>query len=209
LSEEDTIPDYAYRIKKDYVWLLDPLDGTAEFVNRNGEFTINLALIFKGEPIAGFVYIPVLDKYFYAFKGHGAFKFEGDVEKQIYTNKNLDPNSIKIAISRSHDDENKIKSKLNNFEIGHQLEFNKIGSTLKIVLVAEGIIDLYPRFGPTWEWDTAAGDIILYEAGGIILDLNKQKLSYNKENLKNPDFICFANNQLVDIFYNKKYSIKK
>lgn len=200
VSEEDDIPSYKKRSSYDYIWLLDPLDGTAEFVNKNDEFTINLALISKGSPVAGFVYVPVSNILYYAFKDGGAYSKKNGVISRIHSNMHSS-NTIKVAVSRSHRDMKKINIILNKVFPINNLEVISVGSTLKIVLVADGTIDLYPRIGPTWEWDTAAGDIILSEAGGYMFKENKTRLSYNKENLRNPNFLCFANSYLVDQYF--------
>lgn len=191
ISEESK--DISYETRKDwiYFWLVDPLDGTKEFIKRNGEFTVNIALINNKEPILGVIYVPVQGVTFYAKKGSGSFKLESQSEKvlRINVNKNI-TEKITVAGSRSHASEamegylNKIKDKLNC-----ETEIINAGSSLKFCLIAEGKADIYPRLGPTMEWDTGAGQIIVEEAGGVVLDLNKDKMIYNKQVLKNEYFI--------------------
>lgn len=187
LSEEGRDIPYSERSNWEYFWMLDPLDGTKEFIKKNGEFTVNIALIHKGESILGVVYPPILKQLFWAIKGEGSFKQVGnDIEKLSVSKKQLTEPSLKVVASRSHMSqatEDYLK----------KLESPKIvskGSSLKFLLIAEGSADVYPRFGPTMEWDTAAAHVIVTEAGGnVTLEDEKTKLSYNKENLLNPTFI--------------------
>ena len=193
LSEESLVNWSERKSWKKY-WLIDPLDGTKEFINRNGEFTVNIALIEKNYPIFGVIYAPAKSLLYYAIKNNGAFKTNTSLKinnfdqfKIIKSNKKQsDP--IKVIGSRSHlniEFTNWLKKNLNNYEL------IKAGSSLKFCLIAEGDADIYPRLGPTSEWDIAAGHIILEEAGGSISNLDKNKILYNtKESVINPNFIA-------------------
>ena len=189
LSEEGTTIDYYERKKWNNFWLIDPLDGTKEFIKRNGEFTVNIALIKDSKPILGVVYAPVLDITWYGSKDIGSFKIEGDSNsKKINVINSIDNNkNIKIVSSRSHSNNPKLKEYTSQF---NKFELIKMGSSIKICLVADGSAHYYPRFGPTMEWDTAAAHAIVKYAGGNILNINsKLELRYNKENLLNPGFL--------------------
>jgi 3'(2'), 5'-bisphosphate nucleotidase len=189
LSEES--PDIRYNERRDWscYWLIDPLDGTREFVKRNGEFTVNIALILDHEPVLGVVYAPVPELLYYARRGGGAWKRErvGDA-KNIRTRK-VPTDKVCVAGSRSHSDQ-RMEDYLTR--VGPH-EVIGMGSSLKACLVAEGTADLYPRFGPTSEWDTAAAQCVVEEAGGAITDTGMQPLRYNtKPQLINPSFFVFG-----------------
>lgn len=187
LSEEGRDISYEERSKWEYFWMVDPLDGTKEFIKKNGEFTVNIALIHKGKSVLGVVYPPVIGDIYWAIDGMGSFKeVNGEVTKLNTTKKLLSESRLKIVASRSHmspETEHYI-SKFDNPEIVSK------GSSLKFLLVASGEADVYPRFGPTMEWDTAAAHVIVIEAGGrVTLEDENTSLSYNKVNLLNPYFI--------------------
>lgn len=187
LSEEGRDIPYSERKDWEYFWMLDPLDGTKEFIKKNGEFTVNIALIYRGESILGVVYPPVLNELYWGIKGEGSFKqVKNDIEKLSVSRKPLTESFLKVVASRSHmssETENYLK-KLSEPKIVSK------GSSLKFLLVASGEADIYPRFGPTMEWDTAAAHVIVTEAGGLVtLEDEINPLSYNKENLLNPYFI--------------------
>ena len=188
LSEEGKNIDYNNRKKWDMFWLVDPLDGTKEFIKKNGEFTVNIALIANGEPILGVVYAPVLDVAWYGDIKEGSYKFEND--KPPIKIKSIVPSKediVKIVTSRSHTDNPKLKKFLKDYP-NHELV--KMGSSIKICLVADGTAHIYPRLGPTMEWDTAAAHAVVKYAGGNIYDLNNMnELVYNKSNLLNPEFL--------------------
>ena len=175
-SERQTWPRY---------WLIDPLDGTREFIKRNGEFTVNIALIDGNESVMGVVYAPVIGVLYYAAKGQGAFKQEStNKPKKIHVQDNCAGKTV-VACGRSHSTP-EIEAFLEN--LGEH-EIVRVGSALKSCLVAEGKADLYARLGPTSEWDTAAAQCIVEEAGGAITDTNMQRLRYNTKNdLLNPHF---------------------
>jgi len=191
ISEESKQIGYHQRAGYHHYFLIDPLDGTKEFIKRNGEFTVNIAYLEGGILTAGFVYVPVTGITYYALKGKGAFKSEPNksvIEIRSAPFYLLDP-GIKVVASRSHRDESteKIIGSLN------QPEIVSSGSSLKFLLIAEGSAHFYPRLGPTMEWDTAAAQCILEEAGGSVIRAdNFQPLVYNKEDLLNPHFIAMG-----------------
>jgi 3'(2'), 5'-bisphosphate nucleotidase len=193
LSEESVSIPFEDRKRWETYWLVDPLDGTREFIKRNGEFTVNIALIHNHQPILGAIYAPVLGISYYAAKGAGAYKQEdGEEPVQINVSKQARKNII-VAGSRSHAGE-ELKQFLSNLP-GYELV--SMGSSLKSCLVAEGKADIYARLGPTSEWDTAAAQCIVEEAGGHITDTNMQTLTYNtKESLLNPHFFVFGDAQI-------------
>lgn len=171
-------------------WLVDPLDGTKEFIKRNGEFTVNIALMEHGVPTAGVVYVPVKDVTYVGGQGMGAWKVEDGVFNAIQV-RELGDRVVMVA-SRSHGSD-----KLGSVEaliektIG-PVERTSMGSSLKLCLVAEGAADFYPRLAPTSEWDTAAADAIVRAAGGTVVQTNFEPLRYNKENILNPDFLVLG-----------------
>jgi len=191
LSEENKEVLYDIRKNWEYFWLIDPLDGTKEFIKKNGEFTVNIALIHKDTPVLGVIYAPVVEILYYAQKDKGAFKREKNEKPQrlpIYKHTNND--TLKVIVSKSHyNQETKefVDYLKNQYE---KIEFINIGSSLKLCLIAEGEADIYPRLAPTMEWDTAAGQAIAEQAGGEIVEFKTQApLKYNKQNLLNPYFI--------------------
>jgi len=188
LSEEGKKVKYDERKKWNMFWLIDPLDGTKEFIKRNGEFTVNVALISDNEPILGVVYAPVLDTLWYGALNHGSFKSANN--KTLIKINSVTPKKdsiIKIVTSRSHANNPDLNNFLENYS---NYELMKMGSSIKICLVADGSAHIYPRFGPTMEWDTAAAHAVVKYAGGNIYDLdNMNELIYNKSNLLNPGFL--------------------
>jgi 3'(2'), 5'-bisphosphate nucleotidase len=203
LSEEGRGIPYDERKEWEYFWLVDPLDGTKEFIKRNGEFTVNIALIHKHKPVLGIIYIPVKDVFYFAAINFGTYKLENseNMVDNISIKELLDKSqrlpltsnnksSLTIIGSRSHTSEefSEFVKRLN--EKYGNVEFISSGSSLKLCLVAEGTADVYPRFGPTMEWDTAAGQAIVEQAEGSVMDIQTgEPLRYNKENLLNPFFI--------------------
>lgn len=212
LSEEGRDIPYDERKKWEYFWLVDPLDGTKEFVRRNGEFTVNIALIHKHKPVLGIVYIPVKDVFYFAAINFGTYKLENsetitdDLSIEALISKSqrlpLDNNNktyLTIIGSRSHTSEEfsefvkRLEAKYGN------VEYISSGSSLKLCIVAEGKADVYPRFGPTMEWDTAAGQAIVEQADGSVIDIQTRKpLRYNKDNLLNPFFIVSGQGFCLD-----------
>ncbi|WP_420316823.1 3'(2'),5'-bisphosphate nucleotidase CysQ [Ekhidna sp.] len=187
LSEEGRNIPYEERSNWEYFWMVDPLDGTKEFIKRNGEFTVNIALINKGIPIMGVVYPPVLGELYWGLKDKGAFKEVHDsIEELNVSNRRLNEVGLKVVASRSHmsDQTQEFVNSLKEPVVVSR------GSSLKFLLIASGEADVYPRFGPTMEWDTAAAHAIVSEAGGsVVQDDEATPLQYNKVNLLNPKFI--------------------
>ncbi len=190
ISEENKEIPYSERCQFKTHWLVDPLDGTKEFIKRNGEFTVNVALIHEQKPILGVVYAPVLKELFWAVKGEGAYvRKKGETKRLKALDFKMTDPYLKVVCSRSHlNDATK--------EFVSQLEHPDLvarGSSLKFLILADGAAHLYPRLGPTMEWDTAAAHIILQEAGGQVIDeQTKAPLLYNKENLLNPFFVAYG-----------------
>ena len=192
LSEECSPPPYHERACWPRYWLVDPLDGTREFIRRNGEFSVNIALVEGQHPVLGTIYGPVVGCLYYAAKGMGAFKKSGvDDVRPIHVRESC-PEKVVIAGSRSHhgDEFKQFISHLPDYDI------IPMGSALKSCLVAEGEADIYARLGPTSEWDTAAAQIIVEEAGGQITNTRMQPLCYNtREELLNPHFFAFGDKE--------------
>ncbi|GAB2875345.1 3'(2'),5'-bisphosphate nucleotidase CysQ [Microbulbifer echini] len=193
LSEEQEMPSFAERSQWQRYWIVDPLDGTKEFIRRTGEFTVNVALIENGEPVLGVVYVPVLDITYAGGKGAGAFKrtVSGDTDIRVRPlRQRLESGeAVELVASRSHGagavDQlvERIESRLG------AVACKNMGSSLKLCLVAEGAADLYPRLAPTCEWDTAAAQAVVEAAGGTVVDDQFKLLRYNrKDSLLNPFF---------------------
>ena len=217
LSEEGKGIPFQQRREWEYFWLIDPLDGTKEFIKRNGEFTVNIALIYQYRPVLGVIYAPVNNVFYFAFEGFGAYRLDnGDVfellkggvseiekntllkeiisrsEKLPCNDKPLDTHGSHLVIvgSRSHPS-NEFEAFVETMRKKHDnIEVISSGSSLKLCLVAEGKADIYPRLGPTMEWDTAAGQAIVEQANGSVLNYETgEPLQYNKKNLLNSWFI--------------------
>jgi 3'(2'), 5'-bisphosphate nucleotidase len=187
LSEEGKEISFEDRRNWNMFWCVDPLDGTKEFIKRNGEFTVNIALIKNDLPILGIIYVPVTGETYYGALGEGSYKIDSnEIKRPIMVSSKKLTEELTVVQSRSHsgDEENNFYS---NYRINKRLSK---GSSLKICLVAEGIADIYFRGGPTWEWDTAAGHSILTSAGGSFVNKDKSELKYNKEVLKHYGFIA-------------------
>ena len=187
LSEEGSSVAWPIRKEWDLFYLVDPLDGTKEFVKRNGDFTVNIALIRGDRPVLGVVHVPVKGVTYWASEGRGAYRCEaGGAPEKIAAKNSINDDGIVAVASRSHGAE-ATEAFLDNFKVKERVSR---GSSLKFCLVAEGTAHLYPRFGPTWEWDTAAGHCVVNEAGGTVTDLEGEILLYNKESLLNKGFIA-------------------
>lgn len=188
LSEESEPADLEHRREWARYWLVDPLDGTKEFLKRNGEFTVNIALVESHRAVAGVVHAPALAQSYYGAVGHGAWAvFDDEPPRPIRVREAGDP--VRIVGSRSHPS-GELATYLAALE---PYEIKPMGSSLKICLVAAGEADLYPRFGPTSEWDTAAAQAILESAGGRMIDRAGRPLRYNtKDDLLNPHFLAFG-----------------
>lgn len=191
ISEEGIHLPYAERQHFDYFWLVDPLDGTKEFVARNGEFAVNIALVHRCQPVLGVVYVPYTEGVYFAVKNEGAFKIEkGQQHKLTCSSFNTHDSNLRIPVSRSYLNDTTKNLIAQNFIDPILIER---GSALKFLDIAAGIADIYPRIGTTMEWDTAAPQIIIEEAGGELLHLDTRRpLVYNKESLKNPDFLAMG-----------------
>ena len=216
LSEEGKNIPFEERKNWEYFWLVDPLDGTKEFVKRNGEFTVNIALIHINRPVLGVIYIPVKDTLYFCAEGLGSYKldfnkqpdfklpeqyspdnFNNIISASIKLNTGKDARAssgnmqhITVIGSRSHMSK-ETEDYINDLKKKYpEINFISAGSSLKFCLIAEGTADIYPRFGPTMEWDTAAGQAIVEQAGGKVLKISSDEpLRYNKENLLNPFFV--------------------
>jgi len=202
LSEEGK--DIAYETRKTWqrYWLIDPLDGTKEFIKRNGEFTVNIALIDNGIPVLGVVYAPVLDVLYFASIEHGAYKQIGEAAPQLIKVRPFqNGGGWKVVASRSH--MSRETEALINY-LGES-ELVSMGSSLKLCLVAEGTAHIYPRLAPTSEWDTAAAQCIVEQAGGKVVKPDMSPLRYNtKDSLLNPHFIvCYAVDSIWANYFKK------
>lgn len=193
LSEESAhTVQVADRCRWSRLWVVDPLDGTREFVKRNGEFTVNIALVDHGVPLFGVILAPVGGTVWHGTPGHGAFRRDGDAERAIHARAPASA-PLRVAASRSHLDP---RTAALMDRIG-DTEPVAMGSSLKFCLLAEGGMDVYPRFGPTSEWDTAAGQAILEAAGGVLLDPRGRPFRYNqRETLLNGGFIALGDSAL-------------
>lgn len=200
MSEETKAAEYSTRSNWPVYWCIDPMDGTKEFVRRNGEFTVNIALMKAvdpadhtqgARPILGVVYAPVLNKTYFGAEGIGAWIKDGDkeVEKMCVKQFSETDEGLVLVCSRSHLDE-RTKQFLAKFK---DATSKSMGSSLKFMLVANGEAHAYPRLAPTMEWDTAASQIVVEEAGGEVLDFETSKpMKYNKEQLRNPFFLVYG-----------------
>lgn len=206
ISEEVEVPDYEIRKNWPQYWLVDPLDGTKEFVNRNGEFTVNIALIENNKSVVGVIYAPTIDLLYFCNRRE-AYKLENaeDHANKCSFVSELIQNSTKLPLPKSEKPFTIVASRSHQnpetkaFIEDIQTQYSEInivskGSSLKLCMIAEGIADCYPRFGPTSEWDTAAGHAIVNVSGGKLLlaENPTQEISYNKPNLLNPSFIAYS-----------------
>jgi 3'(2'), 5'-bisphosphate nucleotidase len=189
ISEEAGLPPFETRSAWPTYWLIDPLDGTKEFVNRNGEFTVNIALISDGRPVFGVVHVPVLRRTYVGCEGRGAeLRAEGEAPKPIQVaERSAQP--VRVVGSRSHRG-----ASLDAFiENLGDCDLVPMGSSLKFCVVAEGGADVYPRLGPTSEWDTAAAQAVVEQAGGSVVTLDGKPMKYNqKEDILNPYFMVIG-----------------
>lgn len=196
ISEENRAIPYETRKKWKTLWIVDPLDGTKEFIKRNGEFTVNIALVENGTPVLGVIYVPVKKTLYYGIAEQGAFRADNisgmnfDTAKATRLPLPREHKTFTVVASRSHMSA-ETESFINDLRTEyHTVELTSVGSSIKICLVAEGSADVYPRFAPTMEWDTAAGHAIAKAAGKEMYhEDGKTPLEYNKENLLNPWFI--------------------
>ncbi len=222
ISEESKLLDYDIRKDSELLWLVDPLDGTKEFVKRNGEFTVNISLIKNKVPVIGIISVPVQRKIYFGWVGKGAYEiditdefydslkimdFEGIKKryfKQLNSPDSLKNNEISLVVSRSHFDDNTNKLVELLEKENYQVRVLKIGSALKFGIMAEGSANIYLRSTYSYEWDIAAGDAIINAIGGKLLSLSSgQPLMYNKPDLKNPGFIATTSDSLLKIVREK------
>ena len=185
LSEENKAAPYEERKTWEYFWLIDPIDGTKEFIKKNGEFTVNIALIHNDTPVLGVVYAPALGDMYTAKKGEGAYKNNQKLPLHVNT---TPEKKLSVVASKSHLSE-ETQAFIDNLET-EEIEQVSKGSSLKLCMVAEGVADIYPRLAPTMEWDTGAADAIVRESGKMTYQFeNNEPMVYNKENLLNPWFV--------------------
>lgn len=196
LSEESIDEVGDKRLSWSRYWLVDPLDGTKEFIKRNGEFTVNIALIDEGVACLGVVYAPVPDTLYFAAVGQGARKQSAQAEPEPIHTRTLSRSRVEIVASRSHlSDE--VKQFAASIEMyADRVDLISMGSSLKLCLIAEGRADIYPRLGLTSEWDTAAAQCVVEAAGGKVVDCQSRVLRYGKKSILNPWFIVLGDTQM-------------
>lgn len=187
LSEE--LVDDKCRLQNDWCWIIDPLDGTKEYVRRNGEFTINIALAHKHRVVLGVIYVPVAQELYYAVSGFGAFLETGEVSTRLRVSDRH--NNLRLVASRSHGS-GELEKLMTDPRVA---EVKRAGSSLKGCLVARGDAEAYYRFGPTMEWDTAAMQCIVEEAGGVFCQLDGSEMLYNREDSRNSKGFCALNRE--------------
>jgi len=185
LSEEGKEVPYTTRREWNRFWLVDPLDGTKEFVKRNGEFTVNIALIEESRPLFGVIYLPVARRLYLAHTAEGCWEIHEGWKRPLNVAPYPSSEHIRLVKSRSHPSPN-LEAIL---DILPPCDVIKRGSALKFCAIAAAEADFYPRFGPTWEWDTAAGQAIVEAAGGVVVDFHGKPFTYNKPNLINGPFL--------------------
>jgi 3'(2'), 5'-bisphosphate nucleotidase len=200
ISEESNQIPFSERKGWNRFWLVDPLDGTKEFLNRNGEFTVNIALIDNQKPIMGVIYLPIKGILYFAHNEIGAFKIESIfnvdftlnelIEKSVKIPEIFIPEVFTIVASRSHSNKETEDFIELQRTINGVVSLISKGSSLKFCMIAEGMADIYPRYGTTMEWDIAAGHAIINASGGKVLQINGEAMQYNKEDLRNPYFIA-------------------
>lgn len=192
LSEESAKVEYEERKTWPRFWLVDPLDGTKEFVKRNGEFTVNIALIDNREPVLGVVHVPVTGVSYCACRGKGAFRSDHDGPEKEIKVRDYSGGEATIVASRSHASDNLLRLFSAIEAAQGKPETISMGSSLKFCLVADGSADIYPRLGPTSEWDTGAAQAVVEAAGGKVLTLDGKPLTYNKSSILNPYFVVIG-----------------
>lgn len=198
ISEESKQLPYAVRSCWKTYWLVDPLDGTKEFIKRNGEFTVNIALVHENRPILGVVYVPVSATGYVGISGKGAFRLDAAGESTKLEVRTADLNGLTAVGSRSHMT-SEVEQYCQKLSVN---EIQSIGSSLKLCLVAEGCADIYPRLGPTSEWDTAAAQCVVEQAGGKVVTTNGEPLAYNtKESFLNPHFLVYGDSKIDWLSY--------
>lgn len=196
VSEEDEA-SFAHRRSVGCFWLIDPLDGTKEFLARNGEFTVNIALVAHSRSVLGVVYAPAIDTLYWGGPGLGAFRRTGDTTHPIQAGEGVDNKICRVVASKSHLNE---QTQAFIERLG-QVRLIQAGSSLKFCRLAEGSADLYPRLAPTAEWDTAAAQAVLEGAGGVVLDSSGTPLRYGKPDTFNPSFVAARNPALIPPYW--------
>ena len=191
ISEENAEVPYEERKKWEFFWCIDPIDGTKEYISGGSDYTINIALCKKDRPIFSVVYAPAREELFVAEKDQGATKNNKKITVDTKTS-----DVVYLVASKSHLNK-ETQDYINMISSDHNIDLLQFGSSLKICKIAEGTAHLYPRFGPTMEWDTCAADLVITEAGGFLVDLEKNRLLYNKQNLLNPFFISSVSKKLI------------
>ncbi len=195
VSEEDA-NSLVFRKSTGRFWLVDPLDGTKEFIARNGEFTVNIALIDDGRPVWGVVYAPVSDRLYCGGRDFGAQLQVGGKSQELSVSACPEQGGLwRVVASKSH-----LNTETQSFidSLGSKVDLVQAGSSLKLCRIAEGAADIYPRLGPTCEWDTAAAHAVVEGAGGVVHDLLGKSLQYGKPDVLNPSFIVAARVYLTD-----------
>lgn len=201
ISEENKQLPYKLRSTWKDFWVIDPIDGTKEYLQGNDDYTINLCLFSNKSPIVSFVVVPNASDLYFAHYSRGAYR-----NNEQITCKELNSSRLKVVASKSHFNE-ETKSFINDLKQIAQVELINAGSSLKICRVAEGLADIYPRFGPTMEWDTAAADFLLQKAGGSLCTTDFQDyLMYNKKDLMNPYFVALSD--MLKHFLKDEFKIK-
>jgi len=190
LSEESAEVDWEDRHEWDAFWCVDPLDGTKEFLKKNDEFTVNIGLIQGERPSLGVVRAPALETTFFAAEGMGAFRKEGD-DVEMITVADEVPDEVVVVVSRSHIND-PTRAYVDRLEENHEVDTMPTGSSLKLCMVAENSAQVYPRLGPTMEWDTAAAHCVVEQAGGTVEAAAGAELTYNEQDLHNPYFVVSA-----------------
>lgn len=192
VSEED-LASQSYRKNKERFWLIDPLDGTKEFIARNGEFTVNIALIEEGQSVLGVVYAPAIDALYWGGAGLGAFRCIRGETVAIKVSRANATSTCRLVASKSH-----LNEATQSFidRLG-EASLVQAGSSLKFCKVAEGEADIYPRLAPTCEWDTAAAQAVLEGAGGVVVDIQGHPLRYGKPDVLNPSFIATRDRAII------------
>ena len=186
ILSEESADSFTLKDENLSFWCVDPLDGTKEFIKKNDEFTVNIALVQNQQPILGVIGVPAKNIVYASVKSAGAFKQQGDNQLQTIRVKPQDSDNLIFAVSRSHLDDH-TKAMLNEY----QAQMLQAGSALKLAYVAEGQVDVYPRFGPTMLWDVAAGQCVIEEAGGqVVWARNHHPMTYNINHMKNDSFIA-------------------
>ena len=196
VCSEEAILSNEVRQSSEYLWLVDPLDGTKDFLAQNDEFCINIALIYQQRPILGVIGIPAKNEIYFAIQGEGAFCYQNQVLRKITFNSQANQRIFACISHHHHTDQTQA------FITKYNLDTISLGSAIKFCALAEGRVDFYPRFNGSSEWDSAAGDLIVSECGGEILSVDsKEPLLYNKPIMRNPYFVGFSQKQIKKEVY--------